>query len=709
MGASHLKRVFALALAWILLCSLAACGSAGRTVRLETPVQPVQGETGSAARTSVLAREKQNRVSRSDMTVLYYDESCAAISVYDAGAKQLWRALPEVDDGADHAMLRARVLAGNAEYTLSSLTDCAKDSPAAQIEDGVLRLTFELQRVFEKTNVHLTVPLTFTAEDGTLRVEVDCASLKAADCGRDVTVLSLEVLPSFGAAPGGAASDFLFVPDGCGAVMATKNPAPLAVTLPVYGDPADPSGAAARVAVFGMKRGQGAFLALVQEGDALASVHAARPGDERACSTAGVSFAITPVRTDGTTMRLLSKPYDGKLTMVYRFLSEGSADAAGMAAACRELLVRSGDLDYSPKRRARTTLPLHVTLFGGAEFAVPGQGSYVSRHTVTTLTQAQDILSLLRSKGILEMDVLLRGFLRGDGKSGQLKTVSAEGRTTAADFLSFAAAQNAAVYPEVSALTATTMRRVTQTGETATLQLFSGDRVSAERTVSMRGGFPHMERLLRAVRAFPADGTALTDVGRLLAFDGANEGGRQALKAKVQRQLSMLFAAKPLTVSGGNLYALKFASAVTELPNRAMLSGSGYTAVPFLQMLLHGYCDYSGGALNLASDVETAFLRAAEYGEVPAIVCYYNDYSNADTPDNCSYAQAASLVQQRYERLNTVFADLGDKRITAHESVADGVFATTFGNTATVYVNYNEEDVTVHGVTVEARGILRVN
>lgn len=688
-----MKRLTALVSALLLLFILGSCGAAQRDVRLAAAVSAPAGGADKAV--SVLPREAQKRVSRSDMTVLYFDESSASVCVYDAGAKQLWRALPETAGEEDPAMLRVRVLAKDTVCVLSSRSDA---EAKADVSDGVLHLTYDFQKTVGKTNVRLTVPLTFTAEDGTMRVETDCASLKAPDCSRGVTVLSLEILPCFGAGTG-AAGDWVFVPDGCGALLNGEEREPLSVSLPAYGDPLNPQGPAARVAAFGMKRGTGAFVALAQEGDALSSVSADRSAD--GYCRAGAAFGVTPAREDGTSLHILGDSYTGKLSLAYRFLSGESADTAGMAAAVRELLVRDGTLDAAPKRKPGTSLPLHMTLIGTASFAVPGQGSYVSRHTVTTLSRAQDIVSLLRSKGISELSLTLRSFLRGNGKSGNLHLLSSvSGGTSAKDFLAFAQSQNTSVAPAVSVLTATAGGR----GELKTA-VFSGSRVTAEAGLRLRSTVQKPERLLRSARSFPCDALALTDVGLFLS----SAGDRQALKQQIGQQLSMLYAAKPLTVSGGNLYALKYASFVTELPNAAFFSGSGYRAVPFLQMLLHGYCDYSGAPLNLASNGETALLKAAEYGEIPEILCYYSDYGNEEVPDNCSYLFAASRAQQCMERLSPVLSGLGDKRITAHEEVRSGVFATTFGNTSTVYVNYNEADVTVHGVTVEGRSVLRVN
>ena len=56
-----------------------------------------------------------------------------------------------------------------------------------------------------------------------------------------------------------------------------------------------------------------------------------------------------------------------------------------------------------------------------------------------------------------------------------------------------------------------------------------------------------------------------------------------------------------------------------------------------------------------------------------------------------------------------VFADLSDRKITAHYRVKSGVYCTEYGAGTSIYVNYNKKDVTVSGVTIEARDFLKVN
>ena len=125
--------------------------------------------------------------------------------------------------------------------------------------------------------------------------------------------------------------------------------------------------------------------------------------------------------------------------------------------------------------------------------------------------------------------------------------------------------------------------------------------------------------------------------------------------------------------------------------------------------MFHGYVDYSHTAFNREKNSETAFLKAAEYGAVPSFEWYGADLGTEEKKDAFYYMNGANEAQRCYERLNAVFADLRDKKITAHSKVAGGVYCTEYGSSDRVYVNYNKKDVTVSGVTVEARSFLKVS
>ena len=80
-------------------------------------------------------------------------------------------------------------------------------------------------------------------------------------------------------------------------------------------------------------------------------------------------------------------------------------------------------------------------------------------------------------------------------------------------------------------------------------------------------------------------------------------------------KISEILAEKyPLMLSGGNMYALPYASDVMDFP----LSNSGLLlekqSVPFASIVLHGYVNYAPQTLNNTSDKAYALLKVVEMG-----------------------------------------------------------------------------------------------
>lgn len=82
-----------------------------------------------------------------------------------------------------------------------------------------------------------------------------------------------------------------------------------------------------------------------------------------------------------------------------------------------------------------------------------------------------------------------------------------------------------------------------------------------------------------------------------------------------------------ILTEGGNMYAVAQADTLLEVP----LSDSAYRVVtekvPFYSMVLHGYRNYAGAALNLAADAETAWLNTIESGASMYYSCMTEPYT----------------------------------------------------------------------------------
>ena len=101
-----------------------------------------------------------------------------------------------------------------------------------------------------------------------------------------------------------------------------------------------------------------------------------------------------------------------------------------------------------------------------------------------------------------------------------------------------------------------------------------------------------------------------------------------------------------------------------------------------------------------------SILKAIEYGAVPHYEWYFESLGEDD-----KYCYSNSLSQARllWDNMKTMFSDLRDQRITAHEEVRDNLMCTVYSSGTEIYVNYNDKAVTVGGITVDPMGFVRVN
>jgi len=107
---------------------------------------------------------------------------------------------------------------------------------------------------------------------------------------------------------------------------------------------------------------------------------------------------------------------------------------------------------------------------------------------------------------------------------------------------------------------------------------------------------------------------AVADLGDRLYGDYTRSDpvDREMAKRLTQQALEALAGGERLSVAGGNAYALAYARVLSDIP----LCSSGDTLldedVPFYAMVLHGYMEMSGAAVNYADDPQTAVLQAIE-------------------------------------------------------------------------------------------------
>lgn len=689
--------------------------------------------------------EKIKTVAKSDFAELVIDETTLSVGVRDLSCGVLWQSLPESSNSFAGAF-EVTLYTKNGVYLLNTQDNSVAFGKASYSEEnGVLTVNYILSDSAEaasksaeeisENDVYVSFSVSYTLSEQTVYLDIDCLSLVCTPGG---IVSEITVLPYFGSSFDASEGDCIFVPDGSGAIMRTdsRDAATDEVSVKVYG--ADPflggsdDCASASVPVFGIKRGDSAFSAVITDGDALAEINASRAIGERP-SRASASFAVTSVyREENSDKISFGKSYGGTITVAYKFFSGKNADYVSMAASAREEFISCG-LMSSKKAPSNENAPFFLTLVGSD-----------NGKTLTTTQQAVDILSQLKTKGISDITLRCRGFFEGgtaqkklyssdidsslggsDGFCELYEYTSGLNYTLLLDINIFSSSKSyfsrrAAVSADGSDASFymrnsmgyrenTNNRLYTRIGKTASEE---GRAKSNPSLYTSPGGYyMYLERLTELNERFTSflaekytdcsDGYSVNDAGICLYSDA--ETNRQESRNLISGLLKSVSPYGSLTVEGGNIYTVYAADTVTGTPfDTYYPESSAYEPVPFVQSVLHGYIAYTGGAINAGDPLyRYDMLRCIEYGAQPSFEWVYDEGSIF----SCSGYMVSDRIAEItdfYSGASQLLSSLSDKTIVSHEKITknseggsvSGVYRTGYSDGTSVYVNYTGTAVT---------------
>ena len=728
----------------VVSTATASCGRSSATLQIDaaafqTPVNGAGDAAGCTAAHAASAEDSLKFVAQSGLEELYLDPATFSIAVKDVTKNSFWRAVPVdgVHDAAA-AAFGATVTSGGKLYQLNTQDNSVAFGTAGYtIADETLTVTYimaDSAATAAKTQSQLVegdIWFSFTANYslvyGSLIVEIDCSSIATAP---GLSVLELDALSHFGASSAAQAGDFMLVPDGSGALIHTDSTVALAepVGLRVYGvDPAvntieEPS---ALMGIFGMKQGDSAFCALVEEGDTVARIRAEKADGSGSFNRVWPSFILTDttVPTGQETeapVTVSGRQYTGRIRLCYRFLSDSNASYAGMAIACREQLIRNGTLANSNIDEGET-LPFVLTTVGYSNL---WEGSA----KLTTYAQAQDMVQQLKAKGVDNIALRYMGALSGGYAQKDLADVSfmtsLGGKGDFEELINYMGSQNLQLYLDINMLTASA--RVSGMSGASGVD---GSNVAANLTNLLTptlGWKTYQTNALKADKSrkalsdflswmeeYPQLQFSVNDAGSLLYSDYTHDADRAALAGQVSTQMEQVSYGRSLMVDTGNLYTLKQADVIANLPlGSSYAESEAYESVPFIQMILHGTVEYAGDPLNLTDpdSLQESLLHSVEFGACPSYLWVYSlPEEFASEAATLVYTQSVNDAVKFYAEVNDALADLRGSRMTDHQELSEGVYMTEYDSSSLVYVNYTGADATVDGVTVPAGGFIRIN
>ncbi len=451
------------------------------------------------------------------------------------------------------------------------------------------------------------------------------------------------------------------------------------------------------------------FLAVITEGDAMATIATDHGGALHPYNTVNATFTPRPSDTYNLADSISeissaewtvtsSRRYTQRYTINYIMLSgedKGNGYEAsyyGMAEAYRDYLTSQGLLEKLESDDKGLTSVIET--FGNTTGT-----KRVLSFPVTVdvpLTTFEDIKTMtdeLQEAGMENISYKMTGYTNGGLDCTSPVNLSWQsslgGNNGIKDLVEYAAEKGINLYPEFD------YGYITQTGA------FDGISLKSDAVKTIDGRYARKQAYDSGYQSYTySGGTAISasvldrlwskfsakynsyNIGSIsLAnmgsdlnsdFDKDDPYHREDTKTFVENFLMNVTESNKLMISGGNAFAMPYADVITDVSLTSSEYINSTATVPFTGLVLHGSKTFTGSPLNMEGDIPTAILRSIENGAAAMFtLSYENTESLMDSLTwNKYYSIAYDIwkddVVKYYKTLDDAIGDLQDEYITEH-------------------------------------------
>ncbi len=563
---------------------------------------------------------------------------------------------------------------------------------------------------------------------------------------------TLSVLPYFGAAHD-QAEGYIVIPDGSGALIYLNTDKRFTSSYEkiIYGRDFSVTpiasmpypGQQIHLPIFGLKQDELAFLAIIEEGDAIGRIRADTAGRTDGYNKVYTNFNLRPFSQlqmyyDATTTYLnvyQHQIYQGNLRIRYKFLIGGEADYVGMAHRYQEYLVNNYGLTPLDSKQ-----PFIVELAAAIDHSEPILG--VPRQVIyplTTFEQAAAVVHQLMAKEISGLQIRYSGWLKGGIEHFYPDKVSLEPILgTNHDWkqlMRHLEANNAAFYPDVSLLLVYKNRLFdsfiirTDASRFISRQAAQIYPYSIATSQRQQGRSPYIlsprklsdliDKFAQDYLKYQVNNICLRDFGvllnsdyRLSEHDLINRQQARYLLENGVKTLAEEYELKLMT-DGANSYVLPYVSTAVNVPLTASSLHIIDQGIPFLPIVLSGYWHYTGEAINLAENMRQALLKTLETGAGQYYIGTFTPSSLLKRTDfdylyAVHYGDWLDDAVDFYLETEELLEKIKGQRIVDHRRLAPEVFSTTYESGVTVIVNYNQHRVILDSCIIEGESFIKV-
>jgi hypothetical protein len=346
---------------------------------------------------------------------------------------------------------------------------------------------------------------------------------------------------------------------------------------------------------------------------------------------------------------------------------------------------------------------------------------------LSSFEETEDILSQLKAKGINNAFVVLQNALTGADEQVDIKdAVLSKSLGSKDDYealFSYANVQKMKLLLDIGLVTSNNGSSGFSSSDT--LKTITGKKGVYEKTnafgeiskakkntykVLKPGEIDsRVTSLLRNFRKTSLSGYCINDYAYGFDIDYSTLTTASKASSMAVEANSSLATERLLAVKRGNFNSIKSAGLIVGLPSETGYEQSeSYTAIPFVQMVLHGTADYTFEPINSSVDMQKALLKCVEYGALPSFEWFYRETGNELLDMTYKYDNSINIASSFYESASALNS-LRSCRIVNHSCPQAGVYLTEYSDGSLVYVNYNEKETEVNEILIGAEDFVVIS
>lgn len=577
------------------------------------------------------------------------------------------------------------------------------------------------------------IPVEYKIDDDCFVVTVAVPEIKETKAYR---ITAVNVLPMFGAG-NSTDSGYVFVPDGCGALVEFNNgkKSSLKYDKMLYGKEVTdtPETQMSRYesvylpVISTVKNGNNALTGIITEGDSNASIALINGNSDCAYTavsskvnlrniTEKILFAQTNSRKEIYSTDDISD-FKSDYQVKYYTHSGDKANYAGTAEIYRDYLVKEKGLT-----KKTSDVGAHLNLYGAvtvnsAFFGIP----YTKTVPLTTFAQAQEIakdfgdyLSSVRVLG-WSGDILNKAVpskLKISGKIGGNKGYS--------QFSEYLSKNDIELYLDVDF---TTFRK--NSGKYSIKTVFNEIPKQKEYLRSVYSSkldcdpyyllSPNKlkqlsDKFLSSAKKNKISGICLSGITNTLYSDYNKDSRvyRNQAQDKISAVIKNYSGSVSLAGKTANAHAAPYMSIIYQTP----VYSSGYELfdkeIPFYQIVFHGYIPMTSPEIYQTQEPDVTMLNSVEGGIEPLYAAIYKDAdvltdTRYDSLYSSTYSLWSSDAKEAMKDYLPLLKRIANATIAAHSEIAENVDSTVYDNNIEVVVNYSDSDYLYKDTVIKAK------